>query len=50
MSDFRKVSGVMFSFANTETDLQTGKVLENTTIRAITVNPNIDEARFSSLL
>ena len=39
----------MFSFANTETDLKTGKVLETTTARAITVNPKIDEARFGKL-
>jgi hypothetical protein len=32
--DFRKVSGGMFSFANTETDLKTGKVLEMTTVRS----------------
>lgn len=49
MTDFRKVSGVLFSFANTETDLKTGKVLETTTVRAITVNPKIDEARFEKL-
>ena len=33
MSDFRQVAGVWFPFANTETDLKTGKVLETTTIR-----------------
>ncbi len=49
MTDFRKVSGVMFSFANTETDLKTGKVLETTTTRTVTVNPKIDEARFRKL-
>ena len=46
MSDFRQVAGVWFSFANTETDLKTGKVLETTTVRAITVNPEIDDAIF----
>ncbi|MGI9086540.1 MAG: hypothetical protein ACR2HH_02180 [Chthoniobacterales bacterium] len=49
MSDFRKVSGVTFSFANTETDLTTGKVLETTTAQAITVNPQIDPTRFEKL-
>jgi len=49
MSDFRKVAGVWFPFANTETDLKTGKVLETTTIRTITVNPKIDEAIFEKL-
>jgi len=49
MSDFRQVAGVWFPFANTETDLKTGKVLETTTIRTITVNPKIDEAIFKKL-
>ena len=49
MSDFRQVAGVWFPFANTETDLKTGKVLETTTIRTITVNPKIDEAIFEKL-
>lgn len=48
MTDFRKVSGVLFS-SNTETDLKTCKVLETTTVRAITVNPKIEEARFGKL-
>ena len=49
MSDFRQVAGVWFPFANTETDLTTGKVLETTMIRAITVNPKINEAIFEKL-
>ncbi len=49
MSDFRKVAGVMFPFANTETDLKTGKVLETTTIRDLTVNPAIDDKIFEQL-
>lgn len=49
MSDFRKVNGVLFPFANTETDLKTGKVLETTTIRAIKVNPKVDDAIFETL-
>ncbi len=48
MSDVRKVSGVTFSFANREVDLKTGKVLETTTVRAITVNPAI-AASFEAL-
>src|ERR1043166_50250 len=43
MSDFRQVSGVWFPFANTETDLRNGKLLETTTVRSVTVNPAIDE-------
>jgi hypothetical protein len=49
MSDFRQVAGVWFSFANTETDLQNGKLLETTTVKAITVNLEIDEAVFRKL-
>ena len=49
MSDFRRVDGVWFPFANTETDLKTGKVLETTTIRAITANPGIGETVFEKL-
>lgn len=49
MSDFRQVAGVWFPFANTETDLKTGKVLETTTIRTMAVNPKIDEAIFENL-
>jgi len=49
MSDFRQVAGVWFPFANTETDLKTGKRLETTTIRSITVNPKLDEAIFERL-
>jgi hypothetical protein len=49
MSDFRRVAGAWFSFANTETDLKTGKLLETTTVRAITINPEIDEEIFRKL-
>ena len=49
MSDFRKVAGVVFSFANTETDLKTGKVLETTTVHDITVNPAVDDEIFEKL-
>ena len=49
MSDFRQVAGVWFSYANTETDLQTGKVLETTTIRTVSINPKIDEKVFREL-
>jgi hypothetical protein len=49
LSDFRRVAGVWFSFANTETDLKTGKLLETTTARTITVNPRIDPESFRKL-
>ena len=49
MTDFRKVNGVMRSFANTETDLKTGKLLETTTVRSITSNPKFDDEIFEKL-
>jgi hypothetical protein len=49
LSDFREVEGVWFSFANTETDLRTGKLLETTTVRLITINPEISEETFRKL-
>ena len=49
MSDFREVAGVMFPFANAETDLKTGNVLETTTIRGLAVNPAIDNKIFEQL-
>src|SRR5881392_2287635 len=38
-SDFRTVGGVRFAFASTETDLQSGQILETTTVRSVKVNP-----------
>ncbi len=49
MTDFRRVAGVLFSYRNTETDLKTGKVLETTTVRSVTVNPVIDTEIFTTL-
>jgi hypothetical protein len=49
MSDFRKVGGVMFPFANIETDLKTGKILETTTLQSLKVNPSIDQTIFEQL-
>jgi hypothetical protein len=49
MSDFRQVAGIWFSFANTETDLQSGKLLETTTVRTVSINPTIDEKVFREL-
>lgn len=48
-SDFRKVDGVMYAFHSEEVDLQTGKVLETTTVKEIRLNPPIDEKIFSKL-
>ncbi|MFL6518739.1 MAG: hypothetical protein ACJ8NS_00805 [Chthoniobacterales bacterium] len=48
-SDFRKVNGVMYPFHSEEIDLQTGKVLETTTVKEIRGNPPIDETIFSKL-
>lgn len=49
MTDFRKVGGVLFAFASTDTDLKTGKVLEKASTRQITLNPPIDPAFFKTL-
>jgi hypothetical protein len=38
-SDFRTTSGVQFAFASSETDLQSGKVLETTVVRSVKINP-----------
>jgi hypothetical protein len=43
------VGGVLFAFASTDTDLATRDVLETTTVRSITVNPQFDATIFSTL-
>ncbi len=48
-SDFRKISGVQFSFAGADVDLSTGKVLETTTVKSFQVNPALPEAIFNAL-
>ncbi len=48
MTDFRQVAGVWFSFANSEIDLKTGKLLESTKATEIKVNPAIDESTFTT--
>jgi hypothetical protein len=47
--DFRKVDGVLFAFASTDTDLATHKTLETTNVRSLKVNPQFDPAMFSTL-
>jgi len=49
VSDFRKVSDVYFGFASSDKDLETGKVVEETRIRSIKVNPDFAEAIFDKL-
>lgn len=48
-TDFREISSIRFSFANTDTDLHTGKVLEKTQVSEVVVNPQIDPAIFDRL-
>jgi len=48
MTDFRKVDNVFFSFASTDKDLKTGKVLEKVTVREITLNPPVPENFFDA--
>ncbi|PYI77002.1 MAG: hypothetical protein DMF04_07400 [Verrucomicrobia bacterium] len=45
-SDFRTVGGVRFAFVSTETDLQSGQVLETTAVRSVKVNPPLIPAIF----
>jgi hypothetical protein len=49
MTDFRKVDNLVFSFASTDTDLKTGKVLEKVMVREITLNPPVPEGFFDTL-
>jgi hypothetical protein len=48
-SDFRRVAGVLFAFAGSETDVKTSKVLETSQIKSIKVNPAIDPVFFEKL-
>jgi hypothetical protein len=48
-SDWREIDGVWFAFAGEDVDVQTGKVLERTTVKSIRVNPQIDPAIFTKL-
>jgi hypothetical protein len=48
-SDFREVSGVKFPFATTETDLNTGKLLESTTTKSVKINPTLSPTLFDKL-
>jgi hypothetical protein len=49
MSDFRRVGDLLYPFASTDSDLATGKVLETTTVRSITLNPSFDPSVFEKL-
>jgi hypothetical protein len=49
MSDFRQIAGVQFAFISSETDLKTGKLLENARVKRITVNPTLDQSIFGKL-
>jgi hypothetical protein len=48
-SDFRTISGVQFAFASSETDLQSGKVLETTVVRSVKINPSLVPSIFEKL-
>jgi hypothetical protein len=47
--DFRRISGVQFAFAGSETDVKTGKVLESSRIDSIKINLPIDPVFFEKL-
>ena len=48
-SDFRTISGVQLAFASSETDLQSGKVLEITVVRRVKINPPLNPSIFEKL-
>jgi hypothetical protein len=48
MTNFRKLGNLVFSFASTDTDLTTGKVLEKVTVREITLNTPVQAAFFDT--
>jgi outer membrane lipoprotein-sorting protein len=48
-SNFRTTGGVKFSFASSETDLQSGKVLETTVVRSVKINPALAPSIFEKL-
>jgi len=48
-SDFRTIGGVQFAFASSETDLQSGKVLETAVIRGVKINPALVSSFFERL-
>ena len=48
-SDFRTISGVQLAFASSETDLQSGKVLETTVVRSVKINPPLVPSIFERL-
>ena len=45
-SDFRDVNGVKFPFATTETNLNTGKLLESTVTKSVKINPTLPPTVF----
>jgi outer membrane lipoprotein-sorting protein len=48
-SDFRTIAGVQFAFASTETDLQSGNVLETAVVREVKINPTLAPDLFEKL-
>ena len=48
-SDFRDINGVKFPFATTETDLTSGKLLESTVTKNVTINLTLIPAFFERL-
>lgn len=48
-SDFRSISGVQFAFGSSETDLQSGKVLETAVVRSVKINPALAPSIFEQL-
>jgi len=47
-ADFRDVNSVKFPFATTDTELNTGKLLETTTTKSVKINPTLPPTLFDS--
>jgi hypothetical protein len=43
------VNGVKFPFVTTETDLNTGKLLESATTKSVEINPTLPSTLFDKL-
>ena len=47
-SDYRKVDGVLRSFKQVELEVDTGNVIQTTTVKEIVTNPSLDDAQFQA--
>ena len=47
-SDFRKSDGLLRSFKSVQVDLESGEVMQTTTVKQITTNPPLDDSLFQA--